>query len=529
MLVEDGYTELVGARMFEFVNRHAPWHTALWSIGTVLSLRETIEYSDQVRGGSHNNDKGLAYVAESARKQVLRDPGVGPEELRASVLTCLADATVKTAAGVDTLRHLADRVQDGYMARLAAAARSQDPPGVEAISAAATAHMLDIGFSPRFVHSWLRRLAKQDEVVHIADVLDDAAALCLAPPQEFEVVVPFSSMPQGYPGEMPPGWLDSQQTAALLASFQPALTGDLRQAGSLHVTVTARDPASAVEKVAEIVAQAAARVAVGPRHGHLRPKASGWVRGESGDFPLRTRTRVELKSLKTSEQVFRLSGPDTAGAVYDALEIFAGLDSGTRGAELTSGWAAIEGLLLRSGEAPHTLAADRLAAIVACAFPRAELTALSYRHSPPAADSLQEALEGVEVNLDRCRIVEQAIRAGNSPCVTSASDRAMLRRVEGMIADPVDKLRNVERYVAETLRRLYTQRNLIMHAGSFRSVTLRATLRTAPKLVACGVDRVVDSYMGSPPIDPVGLAARAAAELGLLGTPAARLLCELLE
>ena len=60
MLAQDGYTELVGARMFEFVNRHAPWHTALWSIGTVLSLRETSEYSDQVRGGSHNNDKGLA-------------------------------------------------------------------------------------------------------------------------------------------------------------------------------------------------------------------------------------------------------------------------------------------------------------------------------------------------------------------------------------------------------------------------------------------------------------------------------------
>lgn len=529
MLAQDGYTDLVGARMFEFVNRHAPWHTALWGIGTALSLRETIEYSDQVRGGSHNNDKGLAYVAESARKQVSGDPGAGPEELRDAVLACLTDATVKTASGVDTLRHLTDRIEDGYMARLATAVRTADPPGVEAIASFATAHMLDMGFSARFVHGWLRGLAANDEVMHIGDVLDSAAALCLVPPRAFEVVIPFTSMPQGYPGQMPAGWLNSQQTAELLDSFEPALTGDLRQAGSLHVTVTARDPASAVENVAEDVAQAAARVAVGPRHGQLRPKSFGWVRGESGDFPLRTRTRVELKSLKTSEQVFRLGGPDNAGAVYDALEIFAGLDSGTRGAELTSGWAAIEGLLLRSGESPHALAADRLAAIVACAFPRAELTALSYRHTPPTDDALKAALEGLDVNLERCRIVEQAIRAGNSPHVASASDRAMLRRVEGMIADPAGKLRNVERYVAESFRRLYTQRNLIMHAGSFQSVTLRATLRTAPKLVACGVDRVVASYMNSPPLDPVGLAARAAAELGLLGTPAARQLCDLLE
>jgi hypothetical protein len=97
-----------------------------------------------------------------------------------------------------------------------------------------------------------------------------------------------------------------------------------------------------------------------------------------------------------------------------------------------------------------------------------------------------------------------------------------------MIAAPEVKLPNVRRYVAETFRRLYTQRNLIMHGGSFRSVTLRATLRTAPKLVAAGIDRVLDARLNEARTTPLALAARAQAELSLLGTPAARELCDLL-
>ena len=68
-----------------------------------------------------------------------------------------------------------------------------------------------------------------------------------------------------------------------------------------------------------------------------------------------------------------------------------------------------------------------------------------------------------------------------------------------------------------------------MHAGSFRSVTLRATLRTAPSLVAAGMDRILDARLGSTSLDPLALAARADVELGLLGTPAARRISDLLD
>ena len=529
MLMADDYGEMTAARLFDFFNRHSPWHQALWGIGTALSLEEVVEYSELTRAGAFPSKDGLRYVADSARAIVARDEGVSPTELREAVLDALDDRAIESDPGAATLRHLADRVRDGYLRRLAAAARGANPPGVESLSSAAGSHLLDLGFSPGFLHGWLRTLVKErPEELHIADVLEEGAALCVAPIREFEVVIPCVGLP-GYPGPMPVDWLGAQGTKDWLGECDPPIEGDVRQAGSVRVLVPARDPWSAVEAAAELFAQAAARVTIGSRNGHLRTKGIGWVRGEAQDFPLSPRTRVRLLSLKTAQHVFDVSTDPADAVVYDALEIFSALESGTRGAAVTGGWAAVEGLLLRPGESPHVRAADRLAAIIACAFPRAELTTLSHRHRPVAPDALAAELDGVEANVVRCRIVEESIRAGALPVVLRPSDRALLRRVEGMVADPGIRLANVRRYVSDTLRRLYTHRNLIMHAGSFQSVTLRATLRTAPKLVAAGVDRVVDARLGARKLDPLALAARAEAELSLLAGPAARPISNLLD
>lgn len=528
MLTADDYTQLATARLFDFFNRHASWHVALWGIGTALALEEVAEYSDLTRAGAFPSKDGLKYVAGSTRTLVADDPAVAPDPLKTAVLDALEVKSAESEAGAATLRHLADRVRDGYLARLAAAARSANSPGVETLASAAATHLLDLDFSSGFLHGWLRDLVRVDaRSLHVADLLEEGATLCKQDLQDFEVVVPFLAIPGGYLGRMPDGWLDGQQTKEWMDELDQPPEGDHRQAGSVVIDVRARDPWTAVEVAAELVTQVSARVAVGSRSGRLRTKGIGWVAGHVQAFPLNPQTRVQLRSLKTAEQLFEIAADQADAAVLDALEIFSALESGTRGAAMTGGWAAVEGLLLRRSESPHVLAADRLAAIVACAFPRAELTTLSYRHRPNPADALKGDLEGVTSNLDRCRIVEAAIRNGNPPIPARPSDRALLQRVEGMVLAPADKLGNVRRYVGDTVRRLYTQRNLIMHAGSFQSVTLEATLRTAPRLIAAGMDRVVDASLGSG-VDPLALAARAEVELQMLGTPAARPLSDLL-
>lgn len=530
MLAEAPYTQLTAARLFDYFNQHAQWHSSLWTIGTALALEEVAEYSDLTREGAFPSKDGLRYVANAARLLASDDSGAEPAALRQSIEVALQEPGVASEAGAATLRHLADRVRDGYLSRLAAAARTAQAPGVESLASSAAAHLLDGGFSGEALHVRLRDLVKEDErTLDIADVLEELEAGYTAPLLDFEVLIPFERVPGGYPGERPDGWLTATETADWLAGADPPPAGDHRQVGAARIRTKARDPWSAVENAAELVARVGARVAVGSRHGHLRSKGAAWVRNDQHPYGLRTRSSIQLKSLKTAEHVFRISTDQHDAVIDDALEIFSSLESGTRGSALTGGWAAVEGLLLRRSETPHVIAADRLAAIVACAIPRAQLTTLSHRHRPATQDALAEALDGIAVNHERCRVLETFIRDGELPVLQRPSDQAMLRRVESMIASPADKIGNVRRYVADTFRRLYTQRNLIMHAGSFQSVTMKATLRTAPRLVAAGIDRIVDARMNQGSLDPLALAARAEAELGLLGTPASRALADLLD
>ncbi len=531
MLAADGYTPLVAGRLFDYFNRHAPWHRALWTIGTALSIEEVAEYSDLTRSGAFNGPQGLQFVIQATRKLVETDPGAGPEVLRESILAALEEKVAKTEQGALSLRHLAGRVRSGYLERLAEAIRQGEMTSVESASSLTAAHLLDARLSSGFLHEWLAELVKDDtRTLDIAEVLDDAESLCSGSPSEYEVCIPLTAVPGGYPGPMPEGWLDSQQTAEWIDGLTVRPSGDTRQAGSVKVSISARDPWSAVENCAEMVAQTAARIALGHRQGHVILKGVGWVSGYSTGFPLRSSTFARLRSYKTAKDIFRLSSDIEDARVDDALEIFSGLESGTRGSALTGGWAAVEGLLLRPGESPAVLAADRLAAIVACALPRAILTALSYAHRPPSPDQLQRDLSTCTSNLERSRTLEDSIQAGRLPVVSGESNIAMLNRIVSMKSDPIDKLKNVERYACDAFRRLYTQRNLVMHASSFQSITLRPTLRTIPKLVAAGIDRVIAHRLENPTTaDPLALAERARIELDLVGTPASRRLCDLLD
>ena len=64
-----------------------------------------------------------------------------------------------------------------------------------------------------------------------------------------------------------------------------------------------------------------------------------------------------------------------------AIELLEPLASAAPPTAAAAGWAAFEALLSEPGN--HGVVADRMGAIVACSFPRAELTVLSYQAGRP--------------------------------------------------------------------------------------------------------------------------------------------------
>jgi hypothetical protein len=238
---------------------------------------------------------------------------------------------------------------------------------------------------------------------------------------------------------------------------------------------------------------------------------------------------VRVPSLERSRKTLQVSGYADADALDDALELLASFTGGTPGAALTNGWASLEGLLRVEGEKQGVLAANRMADIVTADWPRCEFTWLANAPFVEAKTDpkLQKILQGRRVQA-KALALESALRNGQLVSYDRPRDLAALHRLEGLIVDPGGALAQIRKGIVAALRRLYVQRNLVMHAGSFRSVTRATTLRTVPTLVAAGMDRLVNA--ADQGVRPLMLAARAQLELELLSSGGrGRPLCALLD
>ena len=88
------------------------------------------------------------------------------------------------------------------------------------------------------------------------------------------------------------------------------------------------------------------------------------------------------------------------------------------------------------------------------------------------------------------------------------SDQAAVERMRDILADPSEVLGRVVGYVNEALRRLYRQRNLVLHTGKTNSVAISFALRTVPPLVGAGLDRLVHDALAMGQSEPLRLVAR---------------------
>jgi hypothetical protein len=302
-------------------------------------------------------------------------------------------------------------------------------------------------------------------------------------------------------------------------SGEAAVSGANRACCSHASSGSARSAGSLVQKL-----QARATYARGSLGDRLVPVGQVWVKGHPDPLPLASPPRgVDVLSLVREKTLYSLP---VQGSIDDALELATPLNSGAPAPAVSGGWSAIESLLSRAadtgeGRPGRVVAADRLAAIVACSWPRAELTPLSWRHCPATPDQLSADLEKLchrtpEQNLNRCRVLATALRDGSGMATSSPSDTAAAERMVRLLSNPFGELGDVRSVFQGTLRRLYRQRNIVVHGGTTASVAIEATLRTVGPLVGVGLDRIVHANLQHR-IGPLELAARAVNSLELVG------------
>lgn len=523
------YDAILAARLRNFFHHRTPWQRALWSVGTIVGLEEVAEYSEIGPGGGSNSNEGLKFVAAAMSKQVATDDGLGPSEFRTQLgelldkFSTLGQREWPSAAEIASLREFARRGADGYVERWAAVVAGGAAPPIELVARRIAPHLLDAGLSADHLNAWLQRKSAGDERPTTPELFAEAQAMIEEEAVKFEVCVPLLSAPLRQL-EADQGWRDAKATVAWLQDN--GCSTSERLAGSLVYECFARDPWSAVREAHEIVNRCAARVTLAFRtKKELRSTSWAWVAGQDKKFQLRqSRRQVEVPNLMRTLGDARSYGDSTG--FDDAIELAAAMEEGNPGTAITGAWAAIEGLLARVGE-KGTVAADRMADLVTCSWARAELTSLAWTATRP--DSALAARLNALHRGARARELEQILRDGEPLEFEKAHDQAAVERMRAAVQSPAEVLARVRTYTSSAFRRLYTQRNLVMHAGSFHSCALRTTLRTLPPLVGAGLDRVAWGAQSDPAVSAVSLAARAEMELRLIGKPGGRWLAELLD
>jgi len=502
--------QLLAARLLEFFTTSTPWHRALWNPGVVLCLRELLEASEAVRAGVLHEDS-LRSLAEACARLAASDPGVGNEHQRHALQQTLQSQTKPKLRldGLDyhVLKRLTDEIEADYLKRWAQALRGGGHLAKpERTARSAASYLLDLGFSPGHLHRWwMFKLQYEPGQRCIADILEDAHSLTKTQPKTFDVLILFKSSPRtksGYPRE----WLDASRVSDWLKQNSFSVAG-LRPSGGVVLSLAARDSEAASDLAEEYIDNFRARMAVGTGEViDVLPKV--WVAGEKEPRPLRRRVRgVRVRALYREDRVYP---PTSQQSIIDAaVELLAHLEASSPGAAVAGGWAAIEALLSEPND--RGAAAERLASLVACSLPRAELTGLSYLLEQSDPSSRAE-LQGCTENRERCLVLARAIRDGRSLSLPEVSDQAALARMHRFLQSPRQTLEDVKTYVTDAFARLYRQRNLVLHWGKTNAVALRASLRTAAPLVGAGMDRIAHGYYVQK-VRPMELAARARVSL----------------
>lgn len=542
---QSGLQRIVAERMLELIDVRSPWHRSLWQLGTVHTVSEVLECTNATWDGTIPTDQAQKYLAERCRIQVLSDVGIGPLELREKLAGKLAQlGPKKLTAGqlmlVKEIEELAARAKRDYLLRwkshTEAAALSRET--VEKTARLVVSHFLDDGFDRRHIHGWIKAtLAGTGDGV-LTHLLQEGHAMCRQSEESYRFAVPVQRGNREHLTKnveellLPPDEVEAlkAETAASTGSgfTRAALTRllDQESAAVIGQTFTARDPHAAAAKLDEWIRKVEARSIVGSG-GH------GIVFGRV----VLDRTSLKIRDRISHSSSIRVPALDRH-ALYaqklDAqLDNALGLLSSYRNlspvASVATTWAAVEGLLGHPG-AKGTDSADGLAGIVACSFPRAELEDLLHK---PLSEAAQAAgvlggLEGAEGS-ERARILLAALNTHGSDIFLKACDVAAADRILQVATDPKGTISRVRDYFSDVFRRLYYQRNFVMHAAKFDSVSLQSTIRSAPKLVAAGLDRVVHAQHVRTPVEPLGLAARARNEIAMLGSNGEREIFRLLK
>jgi hypothetical protein len=507
-LAANQYEEHVVGRILEMAAPATPWYRRLWHSGPLLTAGELLEVG-ALRGAAVSAKRDLQADLIAALRD---DAGLGAhaQAIRTALPKDARDLVVGGYAWHALELATANAATD-YLTRWATALRAGHRPPAEFVARRLAAYILDAGWSPKYLHRWLTyRAVHRPLIADLPDILDEVAVDMARPHRVFQICVPLTKNPP-LPRPTPAGWLTARDASAWQHTNVPTLK-PVRQYGAVLFDIQAPDVYSAADMARSRLASLTARFGVGGRR-ELRFGNEMWVAGMPDSLPTEgSPRRVEVHSFERLEHLFE---PTIPQALASALELIEPLDRGTPAAATIGAWAAIESLLVGPADSPNTVAADRMALIIASSYMRAELTVLAWAHARASNDALANAITSLTENRDKAEVLERAIVSYTQVTLPRNSDQWALARLIPLLQDPYAGVRSLQTVLQRVFRRLYRQRNIIAHGGRTDSIGLDPTIRLTAPLVGEGLDRISHAMLKRG-TEPLALAAGAKIRIATL-------------
>ena len=84
----NSFEQHVSARILDFLDSRTPWHRALWTVGSVLTLEEVLEAAEAAQARALS-ERAVKFLANHAQGLIGLDVGIGSVERRRVVQQAL--------------------------------------------------------------------------------------------------------------------------------------------------------------------------------------------------------------------------------------------------------------------------------------------------------------------------------------------------------------------------------------------------------------------------------------------------------
>ncbi|RZU60796.1 integrase [Zhihengliuella halotolerans] len=511
---QDPYATHIATRLQDFFLPSAPWQRRLWEAGTLSTLTELLDASRwQSEGVLHPS--AVKSLSADLGTMIAKDPGIGGPK-KTEIINAELSTNVPYGSGHwQSLDQLTEQAKRQYLKFWRDAIDSNSPPGAERAARAIAATLLDTGYSMSMLHGWITNHI--ENCVELGEMLESADSLRRQKPTKFTVAIPFTSMPRANAARSNPAWRDAPAIKLWLGDSRKALTKGVYFMGGFRYDLSAMDEHSALQEASAIRGRILSRSSFVPGYRNIAPAGIVWIlnqaTGAIRQFPLEEAHRgIFLHSLGVGDRVHAVGS--TVSRLDDALELASSLNnSSSPGQPIVNGWSALEGLLFTSENPVDVkkgrglVATSRAALLATCSWPRAELTSLSYSKRQDVT-ALDIRLEGAASNQERCGHLLHQLRTTGNLSLSDSRDRAAQERMLELIKDKTGTLKAVRRQMELAFRRLYRNRNIVVHGGAASAQTLAVAVRTTAPLVGAVLDRLVHAQL-TDGVEPLSLAARA--------------------